>query len=288
MTNQTYLWYKIKPFAVSAGEKYDEKKDEDLLMLCKNIPDVVFQIFKTPTDGTTMTIRVPEYYGKTVEAVESFGSTQNVAVGMKIDVLSTLRLAEKSTYPLVHDKKSIDSHIFSSFSKTPSGVFGIKLLHADSRMISKQYNNIRKQNKQHEENNTLRFDPYEKHAKAKSECTSFFYAEMFYGVKHLGDEEQYKKSIPYLVDKRKPNHLVKDKRIVFSDKRRDRAYDYYKNLILSKCKKTRTVLSDFDLSPFVRFSENPHSVGHETAQTPTFSNTRSSESDFGNFDAEFR
>ncbi len=184
MSEKKYLWYTLKPFATFAGEKYDEKKDEDLLRLCKNIPDILFQIFNTPQEGTTITMRVPEFYGKIVDAVDSFGSTLNEApIGMKIDVLLTLRLAEKPAYPLVYDKKNIDSHIFSSFMGMPYGVFGLKLLHASSSLISKQYNSIRKKNKKHEEKNTSKIDPYEKYAKQKSECTSFFYCEMFYGVK---------------------------------------------------------------------------------------------------------
>ena len=106
MSKARYLWYKIKPFATSAGEKYDEKKDEDLLMLCKNIPDILFQVFKTPQDGTTITLRVPESFGEKITAIESFGSTLNISpIMMKVDVFSTLRLAKKSVYPIIHDKK---------------------------------------------------------------------------------------------------------------------------------------------------------------------------------------
>lgn len=289
MSEKKYLWYKIKPFATSVSETYDEKKDEDLLRLCKNIPDILFQIFNTPQDGTTITIRVPEFYGETVEAVDSFGSVFNDSpIGMKIDVLSTLRLAEKSAYPLVYDKKNIDSHIFSSFMGMPYGVFGLKLLHAPSSLISKQYNSIRKKNKKHEEKNISKIDPYEKFVKQKSECTSFFYCEIFYGVKSFHDEETYKNGIPYLVERRKPNSLLQSKRIIFTDKHQNKANDYYEKLILTKSKKTSMILSDLDLLPFIRFSENPYSIGLDSAQTPTSSNVIVSEKEFGNFDEEFK
>jgi len=289
MSDDPYLWYRLKPFAVSVGEKYDERKDDDLLRLCRNVPDVLFQIFKTPQEGTTMVLRVPKFYGGMVESNESFGSTPNDSpIGMKIDVLLTVRLAKKSVYPLVYDKKNIVSHIFSTFKDIPFGVFGVKLSHAPSHTISKQYDSIRKQNKQNEEKNISKIDPYEKHAKLKSECTSFFYTEMFYGVKSIRDDEEYKKFIPYLVDKREPNHLVLDKRAVFSDKHRNLANNFYENLILSKCKKTPMILSDLDLLPFVRFSENPYSIGLDSAQTPTTSNVHALETDFDNLDKEFR
>ncbi len=296
MKTEDYLWYVLKPFAVSAGEKYDEKKDQDLLMLCKNIPDVLFQILKTPKEGTTLTLRVPKSYGSTVEGVESFGSTLAVsswatpgeyAVGTKIYVLSTLKLAKKSVYPLVHDKNNIDRHIFSTFKDIPFGVFGLKLLHAESRHISKQYDSVRKKNKLHEEKNISKIDPYEKYAKAKSECTSFFYTEMFYGVKNIHDDVEYEKFIPYFSKTRQPNSLVNNKRITFSDKHRSKASDFYEKLIHTKCNKTSMILSDLDLLPFVRFSENPHSIGHDSAQTPTTSNVHTPEADFDNLDAEF-
>lgn len=297
MSDEGYLWYVLKPFAVSAGETYDEKKDQDLLMLCKNIPDVVFQILKTPTEGTTLTLRVPKSYGGTVEGVESFGSTLTVssgstsgeyAVGMKIDVFSILKLAKKSVYPLIYDKNNIDRHIFSTFKDIPFGVFGLKLLHAESRHISKQYDIIRKKNKQHEEKNISKIDPYEKYAKAKSECTSFFYTEMFYGVKKMYNGIEYEKFIPYFSKTRQPNSLICDKQITSSDKNKSKASDFYEKFIHAKCKKTSMILSDLDLMPFVRFSENPHAIGHDSAQTPTTSNVHTSESDFDNLDAEFR
>jgi hypothetical protein len=287
--DKKYLWYKIKPFSTSAGEKYDEKKDEDLLLLCKNIPDILFQVLKTPKDRTTLTLRVPQDYGRMVDSIDSFGSTLNVsAVGMKIQLLSTLHLAEKSVYPLVYDKNNVGRNLFSTFKDMPFGVFGLKLCHATSHRISKQYDSIRKKNKQSEEKNVSKIDPYESKAKQKAECQSFFHCEMFYGVRTLTDDEDYEKLIPYFVSGMKPNHLIRGKRIVYTDKQRDRANDLYADMILSKPKKTSMILSDLDLLPFVRFPENPYNLGLDSAQTPTTSNTSTSESAFDHLDEEFR
>lgn len=291
-----YLWFVLKPFAVSVGDKYDDIKDCDLLMLCRDIPDILFQIFKTPKEGTTITLRVPKSYANKVTSIESFGAKLTnsdgatpgeFAVGLKIDTLTILKLVEKSAYPLVIDKNDIESHIFSTFKDIPFGVFGLKLLHAPSKIISRQYDVIRKKNKMHEENLT-NIDPYEKFAKIKSQCTSFFYTEMFYGVQNIRDDEKYEKFIPYHSKTRKPNSLINRKRITFSDKRRDRASDVYEKMIHSKCNKTNMILSDVDLLPFVRFSENPYSIAHDSAQTPTTSNVSVSESDFDGIDAEFQ
>ena len=287
--DKKYLWYKIKPFSTSAGEPYDEKKDEDLLLLCKNIPDILFQVLKTPKERTTLTLRVPEYYGRMVDSMDSFGSTLNAyPVGMKIQLFSTLHLAKKSVYPLVHDKKNIGRNIFSTFKDMPFGVFGLKLCHATSDHISKQYDFIHKKNKQYEEKNISKIDPYENKAKQKAECQSFFYCEMFYGVKTLTEDNNYEKLIPYFVLDMKPNHLVRGKRIVYTDKQRDRANDSYIDLILSKAKKTSMILSDLDLLPFVRFPENPYNIGLDSAQSPTSSNTSTSESAFDYLDEEFK
>ena len=185
-------------------------------------------------------------------------------------------------------KKNIDSHIFSAFKDIPFGVFGLKLLHAPSNIISRQYDSIRKKNKQNEEKNTSRIDPYEKYAKTKSECTSFFYCEMFYGIKNTHDEEKYQNFIPYLVKNREPNCITQNKRVTFTDKNRDKANDSYAKLLLSKSKKSSMVLSDLDLLPYVRFSENPYSIGLDSAQTPTTSNQYTSEDDFDDLDGEFR
>jgi hypothetical protein len=294
--SEGYLWYVLNPFAVSAGDKHDDVKDRDLLMLCKDIPDILFQIFKTPKEGTTITLRVPKSYANNITSVESFGSKLTnsdgaspgeYAVGMKIDTLTTLRLTGKSAYPIITDKNNVDRHIFSTFKDIPFGVFGLKLLHAPSKIISKQYDSIRKKNKIHEEN-LSKTDPYEKYAKLKSECTSFFYTEMFYGVQNIHDDDKYEKFIPYYSETRKPNSLVSRKRIALSDKCRSKASDAYEKIIHTKYKKTNMVLSDIDLLPFVRFSENPYSISHDSAQTPTTSNVSVLENDFDNIDAEFQ
>lgn len=294
---EEYLWYVLKPFSVSAGEKYDEKKDQDLLMLCKSIPDVLFQILKTRKDGTTISLRVPKSYGNMVDGVESFGTTLTIcdsatpgvhAVGTKIDMFATVKLAKKSIYPLIHDAKNIDRHIFSTFKDIPFGVFGLKLLHADSHHMTNQYNSIRKNNKRNEEHDVQKIDPYEKYAKTKSECTSFFYAEIFYGVKNIHDDGEYEKFIPCFSKTRQPNSLVHSKLIKFTDKNRSRASDFYEKFIHSKCKKTKNILSDLDLLPFVRFSESPYSIGLDSAQTTTTSNISIPETEFGNIDEDFR
>ena len=290
MNNPKYLWYKLKPFASSAGEKYDEKKDSDLIDICRDIPDVLFQVLKTPRQGTTITLRVPEDAGKKIEGFESFGhELREVPMAMRIEVITTMGLAGKSAYPLVRDTKNVSiSNLFSSFRDIPYGVFGIKMSHANSRIITKQYNAIRKRNSRDGEKNTSGLDPFEKFARQKSECTSFFYTEIFFGVRSIHDEHGYEKFIPCRGKERKPNGLVSKKRMAFADKHLDRANQFYEKMILSGPVKSTMVLSDSDLSPFVRFPENPYSVGLDSAQTPTTSNISVSESDFDGIDAEFR
>ncbi len=298
MGNPRHLWYRLKPYSVSSDEKYDSKKDEDLLMLCENIPDLLFQIFMTPNQHTTISLRVPIQYKDNLDAIESFetnmspmnttdikhGSTAHV---MKLQRFSTLRLASKSAYPLMHDRQDMHANIFSTFSKIPYGVFGLKLLHAKSDIISKQYDLVKKKNKRSYDKETAT-DPYERHAKQKSECSVFFHCEMFYGVQTAGDETHFENSIPYFSKTRKPNSLLNAKTVTSSKSNPEKAYDFYKKFVFSAAKKRPMILSNMDIMPFVRFPENPNSIGLDSGQASTMSNSSVSENAFDDFTGDFK
>jgi len=286
MTEHSYSWYKINPFSSSVAEKYDEQKDIDLQMLCHNISDVLFVVFKLPKTGLTLCLRVPTSYRSMVESITSFGFEYcEFPIVTNIDAFVKLKLAKNFVYPLVSDETAITSNIFSVLSDSPYGVFGIKLRHAPSKPVTKRYEVL--QNKKKKRNNdgngssnTIHIDPYEKMAKQKSECTSFFYSEMFFGIKNIFDITKFMKVIPYTAQHVEPNHLIRGKIVTSTKKNFDAATDYLKKTVMVQCNNKNMILSDYDILPFVRFPENSQILGLDSAKSPTMASDSFAEREF--------
>ena len=274
-----YSWYKINPFPSSAGEKYDEKKDQDLLMLCRNIPDFLFAVFRLPFSGTTLCLRVPKSHERMVESIPSFGSNHcEFPIATKIDSFVRLKLAKSSLYPLACEKTA-SSDIFSLLSDAPFGVFGIKLRPAPSKTVTAKYRSLlRKKSKQHDGN--THFDPYEKNAKLKSECTTFFYSEIFFGVQKISDIGAFMGIIPYTSQHIEPNCLLQAKTVTSREKNLDAATKVLMKTMTEKCKGKNMILSDHDILSFVRFPENPQNVSLNTATSSTMASDSFDEREF--------
>ncbi len=264
-----YIWYKLLPYSTAVGEKYDDTKDEDLLMLCRNIPDILFLIFKLQSSGMTIAMRVPKIYQSMMESIQSFGIVHNeYPLVTKLDAYVTLKLAKNYVYPLVPDIK-LSSDVYSIISDAPCGVFGIKLGHAPSKHVTRRYKSLLKKSKKAQD--TVHVDPYEKFAKQKAESTSFYYAEIFYGVKKISDIEPFEKTIPYTSDTLEPNHLITSRVFTARQKNLDAATKILQKTVKSKPKSRKTILSEQDIRPFVKFPEQPHILGLDTAASPVMS-----------------
>ena len=288
---ESYSWFKISPFPSSVGEKYDEQKDNDLHMLCHNIPDVLFMVFKLPVTGLTMWIRIPTSYRSIIESIKSFGVEYHdgVIVTKKIDALVKFKFAKNFVYPLVYDKTAIESNIFSVLSDSPYGVFGIKLRHAPSKPVTKQYESMlnkkkRNENKGKDGDNSvspIHVDPYEKMAKQKSECTSFFYSEIFFGVDKISHVEEFMKVIPYTSQHIEPNRLIRAKIVTSKEKNLSAAIEFLEKVAITQCNSDKkTILSGLDILPFVRFPESPQIFGLESAKSPTMASDSVDEREF--------
>ena len=264
-----YIWYKLQPYAAAVGERYDNTKDEDLLMLCRNISDVLFMVFKLQTSGMTIAIRVPKMNQSMIESIKSFGVVQcEYPLITKLDAFVTLKLAKNYVYPLVPDTK-LSSDIYSIISDAPYGIFGIKLGHADSKHVIRKYKSLLK--KRPRNSDTVHVDPYEKLAKLKSESTSFYYAELFYGVKQISDIDTFERVIPYTSDSLEPNRLIRGRVYTAKEKNLAAATRILQKTVKSKLKSKKIVLSEQDILPFIKFPEQPHSLGLDTAASPVMS-----------------
>ena len=274
-----YSWYKINPFSSSVGEKYDVKKDQDLLMLCRNIPDVLFTVFRLPFSGTTLCLRIPKPHERMVESITSFGHNYcEFPIATKIDSFVSLKLAKSSLYPLACDHAT-SSDIFSVLSDAPFGVFGIKLRHAPSKPVTAKYRSLlRKKSRQHDDNAHL--DPYEKDAKQKSERTIFFYSEIFFGVQKISDIDAFRDIIPYTSQHMEPNRLLRAKTITSKEKNLDAATKILMKTMTEKCKGKNMILSDNDILSFVKFPDNPQNVSLDTATSSTMASDSFDEREF--------
>ena len=264
-----YIWYKLQPYPAAVGERYDNTKDEDLLMLCRNISDVLFMVFKLQTSGMTIAIRVPKMNQSMIESIKSFGVVQcEYPLITKLDAFVTLKLAKNYVYPLVPDTK-LSSDIYSIISDAPYGIFGIKLGHADSKHVIRKYKSLLK--KRPKNRDIVHVDPYEKLAKLKSESTSFYYAELFYGVKQISDIDTFERVIPYTSDTLEPNRLIRGRVYTAKEKNLTAATRILQKTVKSKLKSKKIVLSEQDILPFIKFPEQPHSLGLDTATSPVMS-----------------
>ena len=264
-----YIWYKLQPYATAVGEKYDDTKDEDLLMLCRNISDILFIVFKLQTSGMTIAIRIPKMNQSMMESINSFGVIQcEYPLITKLDAFITLKLAKNYVYPLVPDTK-LSSDIYSIMSDAPYGIFGIKLGHADSKYVTRKYKSLLK--KRPKNRDIVHVDPYERFAKLKSESTSFYYAELFYGVKKISDIDSFEKVIPYTSSTLEPNRLIRGRVYTAKEKSLDAATKILQKTVKSKLKSKKIVLSEQDILPFVKFPEQPHNLSLDTAASPVMS-----------------
>ena len=264
-----YIWYKLQPYAVAVGERYDNTKDEDLLMLCRNISDILFMVFKLQTSGMTIAIRVPKMNQSMIESIKSFGVVQcEYPLITKLDAFVTLKLAKNYVYPLVPDTK-LSSDMYSIISDAPYGIFGINLGHADSKHVIRKYKSLLK--KRPRNRDIVHVDPYEKLAKLKSESTSFYYAELFYGVKQISDIDTFERVIPYTSDSLEPNRLIRGRVYTAKEKNLAAATRILQKTVKSKLKSKKIVLSEQDILPFIKFPEQPHSLGLDTAASPVMS-----------------
>lgn len=269
-----YSWYVINPFAVAVGEKYDEKKDKDLLMLCRDIPDIVFLVFHLQNDGTVLCLRVPEEYSHKVDSIESFGTVLEPAYQItRIQSFVSLRLAKKPVYPLVND--DIESDIFSFLKDAPYGVFGIKLGHCSSKHILRQYNSLLKKK---DENNKC-IDPYEKLARQKTESTVFFSSEIFFGTRQIFDVDVFREMIPHTLQ-HEPNYLKEKNRVSLTAKNPDRATKHLQKILSSKPHKSNNILSESEVLQFVRFPKNSQNLRLDTAKSPSMSTELHDETPF--------
>lgn len=262
-----YSFYEINPFAASVDEKYDDKKDLDLLMLCRDIPDVVFLVFNLPQTGISMYLRVPEESKGKVDAIESFGTREDDNyITTQIQSLVNLKLAKSFIYPLIND--DVESDIFSYIKDAPYGIFGIKLNHNSSKKIISKYKSLLRK----KDEDGICVDPYEKLAKQKFECTVFFRAEIFFGVKQIDKIDLFAKAIPHTV-KHSVNYLKQKNKTSISEKNQDRATTTLKKILSSNCKGKNMILSDQEISQFIRFPKNPQTIGLDSAKTPTMATT---------------
>ncbi len=275
-----YSWFKINPFSSSVDEKYDEKKDDDLLMLCRNIPDIMFVIFKTPSAGTTLFLRVPTTHQRMVESIVSFGADLCEKHIILVDSFVRLKLEKSFLYPLVSDK-TVTSEIFSVFSDAPYGIFGIKLSHAPSKPIVSKYKSFLQKKARKNDEDKIHVDPYEKMIKQKSECTRFFYSEIFFGVQKLSDTGAFHDIIPHTAQHVEPNRLVQAKITIAKEKDLDAATKILKKTLETKCMGKNMILSDFDILPFVRFPTHPQNIGLDSAAIPTMASDSFDEREFG-------
>jgi len=269
-----YVWYQISPFASSVMDKYDETKDNDLQMLCNVIPDFVFVVFKLELSGTSMFLRIPKDYTHNVDSISSFGhKLLDFPRCTKIESLMELCLRKKSVFPLVADKKEIHHDLFSMLSSAPYGVFCIKLLHAKSDIIKKQFNrNHRKFEKKKDEKLDTNF--YEKMLKSKSEQNIFFYSEIFFGCA-TNNVNAFRSIIPFTGDDLEPNSLIKKKLASQKQKDPEKATTLLKKKLLIASKKTQMILSGIDILPFVCFPKHVEHQQMKSAQNKLHSNSYS-------------
>ncbi len=270
---QEFIWYRIRQFPSTTSEKYDDTMDRDLRMLCDSIPDFMIAIFKLEKSGTSMYIRVPLESARQVESVPSFGKEeQEYPITTKISALAHMKLRKKSVYPLVTDVKDMHQDIFSLLATAPYGAFYIRLLHANSSNIKKQFDSLKKKHERQKEKQNKNTNWYESPMKSKAECSLFFYAEVFYATKLSSDIDLFESVIPYTDPNQEPNGLVRSKLILSNKKHPEKATASLKKLLLAPAKKTQMTLSQNDIVPFVRF---PHDADHlqmDSATTDTFTN----------------
>jgi len=266
-----YVWYEIGHFATSVTDKYDETKDHDLQMLCSVIPDFVFVIFKLKSTGTSMFLRVPKEYACNVDSIISFGTELlDFPRCTEIESLMELKLREKSIFPLPAEKET-HRDIFSMSPSELYGVFCIKLLHAKSDIIKRQFDMNRKkfENKKSTDTNF-----YEKMTKSKSEQSIFFHAEIFFGCS-TKDVGKFQSIIPYAKGKPEPNSLVKKKLVSAKHKDTEKVTTLLKKKFTSESKKTQMILSGVDILPFVCFSKHPEHQQIKSAQNKLYSSSYS-------------
>lgn len=268
-----YAWYQISPFATSVMDKYDETKDNDLQMLCNVIPDFVFVVFKRESSGTSMFLRIPSEYTHNVDSISSFGTKLlEFPRYAKIESLTELRFRKKSVFPLVYDKKEIHHDLFSMMSSAPYGVFCIKLLHAKSDIIKKQFDRNHKKFENKKDVPDTNF--YERMLKSKSEQSVFFYTDMFFGCA-ISDVVAFRSIIPFTGDDLEPNSLVKKKVTSQKQQNTEKATDLLRKKLLAASKKTQMILSGVDILPFVCFSKHVEYQQMKSAQNKLHSNSYS-------------
>jgi len=264
-----YVWYQISPFAVSVTDKYDDVKDRDLQMLCNTIPDFVFVIFKLESTGTSMFLRIPKEYANNINSIASFGVTLLDAPRCtKIESLMELKLRKKSIFPLVIEKE-IHHDIFSMLSSAPYGVFCIKLLHANSKIIKKQFDIHRKRFERKKDTPDTNF--YERMLRVKSEQSIFFHAEIFFGC-HTNNVKSFYSIIPCTGDDMEPNSLVKKKLTSAKPKNTEKATTLLEKKFLRESQKSQMILSSIDILPFVCFAKHPEHQQIKSAQNKLHSN----------------
>ena len=259
-----YTWYEVKPVISAVGEK-NEHEDDDILLLCRDISNVLLIVIKT-INIYEMYIRVPTEEKAIVESIHSFAhDIQEYIPSTKIDAFCTLKLVKSNVYPLVTEKDEYNIHTIRSM--VPEGIFGINVKSAPSKHIVRIANKMQRNKKRQGDKHKL--DPHEGAISQKTKSGNFYYAEMFFGVKNIANVNTFFESIPYTGETQEPNRLKISKHIVATAKNTERAKKALEVALTSKIKTQKMILSEQDLSAYVTFPKLAQDVGMISGDKPT-------------------
>lgn len=269
-----YAWYLLRPFPEIINEKHDDVRDKDLRMLCSTIDDVLLCVFHLPSSGTSIYMRVPREYGKTVESISTFGhELQQYPVITRVGMVVQFKLKKKPVFPLVTDTKEIPHNIFSMLSHAPYGVFCVKLLHSPAKTVQQQFQRHHKKYAEKKDKDNL----HARVLKSKAECNVFYYADIMYGVQDVDKAESFENAIPCVGKAKEPNALVRRAATKNNKRNKDKATDRLRKFMLARPKKGNMILSADDILPFVCFPADTSHMRMEAAPADASLNFASTE-----------